>query len=62
MYVPTHTKKYAYMPVHTHMLSQIFKEGIENYSSDMLVSTEYVWEPLSCNAEIEYEISFHEMM
>jgi PIN domain nuclease of toxin-antitoxin system len=50
------------MFIHRHTFSQIFKEQIENYASDILVSTYSVWEPLSCNAEIEYEVGFHGMM
>lgn len=57
-----HIQRNMHTCVFTHTLSQIFKEGIENYSSDMLVSTYPVWESLSCNAEIEYEIGFHGMM
>jgi hypothetical protein len=41
----------------TYTLSQIFKEGIENYSSVYSAR-----EPLSCNAEIEYETGIHGMM
>jgi hypothetical protein len=37
-------------------------ERTDNYSSDLIGLTYSVWEPLSCNAETEYEIGFHGMM